>query len=100
MRIWPDVKKLREYSLSILDIIQAIESQHRETAAGQFSTDQKEFRIRWMGEGTTPEAIVDYILSRGGEAIRATRIRIKDVARVEDGLSDVRQLRASMASPQ
>jgi hydrophobe/amphiphile efflux-1 (HAE1) family protein len=93
LRIWPDVKKLKQYSLSILDIITTIETQHRETAAGQFSAQPKELRVRWLGEGITPEEIGNiYILSRGGETVQSARIRIKDVARVEDGLSDVRRI--------
>jgi multidrug efflux pump subunit AcrB len=93
LRIWPDVQKLKQYSLTVLDLITAIQTQHRETAAGQFSTQNKEFRTRWLGEGTTPEEVGDiFILNRGGESIRYAQIRIKDVARVEDGLSDIRRL--------
>ena len=44
-----------------------------------------------MGEGITPEAVgAIQIKKRGGEAIYNSNIRIRDVARVEDGLDDVR----------
>ena len=44
-----------------------------------------------MGEGVTPEAVgAIQIKKRGGEDIYNSNIRIRDVARIEDGLDDVR----------
>ena len=46
-----------------------------------------------MGEGATPEAVGDIrIKKRGGESIYNSNIRIHDVARVEDGLDDIRHV--------
>jgi hydrophobe/amphiphile efflux-1 (HAE1) family protein len=95
LRVWPDPKKLKQLDLTVLDIVNAIQSQHLESAAGQFIKGQQELRVRWLGEATTPEEVGNIrLLRRGGEAIHQqdTGLRIKDVARVEDGLSDIRRL--------
>jgi len=95
IRIWPDADKLKQMDLTVVDLINALQSQHLESAAGQFVDGRQELRVRWMGEAATPDEIGNIrILRRGGEIIHqaGTGIFIKDVARVEDGLSDVRRL--------
>ncbi len=97
LRIWPDPDKLKALDLTVLDIATALQSQHLESAAGQFVNGRHELRVRWLGEAVTPEEVGDIqLLRRGGEIIHQqsgqTQIRIRDVARVEDGLSDVRRI--------
>lgn len=93
LRIWIDINKLESQYLSIGDVVEAISSQHLESAAGQFSEGQRELRVRWMGEASEPSEIGNIqILRRGGQRIYDKVIRIKDVARVEDGLSDIRRV--------
>lgn len=92
LRIWPDLEKLRKYELTVSDLVDAIQSQHLESAAGQFSDGKKEYRVRWLGEATTPEQVAEIrILRRGGQVIQDTAYTIGDVAKVEDGLSDIRR---------
>jgi HAE1 family hydrophobic/amphiphilic exporter-1 len=75
----------------MLDIKTALETEQVEEAAGYLENSASEFNVRTMGEGVTPEAVGDIqIKKRGGEAIYNSTIRIRDVARVEDGLDDVR----------
>jgi multidrug efflux pump subunit AcrB len=93
LRIWPDIKKLKVADLTVSDILETISSQHVESAAGNISTGKQELRARWMGEASTPEAFGNLqILKRGGQLIQDRVYRIKDVANVEDGLSDIRRL--------
>lgn len=93
LRVWPDLEKLRRADLTVLDLINAIETQHLEAAAGQFTYGNKELRVRWLGEATTPEEFGNIlILRRGGQVIQDRVYRIKDVAAVEDGLSDRRRV--------
>jgi hydrophobe/amphiphile efflux-1 (HAE1) family protein len=93
LRIWFDLKKLRENELTVTDVVQTLNQQHLESAAGQFTEGPRELRVRWLGEATDPEAVGNIlILRRGGEIIHGGRLRIKDVAVVEDGLSDIRQM--------
>ncbi|MCE0482848.1 MAG: efflux RND transporter permease subunit [Methylacidiphilales bacterium] len=93
LRIWIDNDKLKKYQLSVLDVQQAIEAQHEETAGGYLENGKNEINVRTMGEGTTADKVGDeMILKRGGESIYNTNLRIRDVARVEDGLSDQRTI--------
>lgn len=93
LRIWVDLKKLNEAYLTISDVIDAISSQHLESAAGQFTEGQRELRVRWLGEATDVKQIENIqILRRGGQRIIDQVFFIKDVARVEDGLSDIRRI--------
>lgn len=93
LRIWVDNSKLKQYDLTILDVQQAIQDEHTEMAGGYIENKESESNIRTMGEGLTAEAIGNIMISRrGGQLIYDTTIRIKDVARVEDGLADVRRM--------
>lgn len=92
LRIWPDLRKLNQYELSVTDIVDALQNQHLESAAGQYSDGKTEFRVRWLGEATTPEQVAKIrILRRGGQVIQDNEFTIGDVAKVEDGLSDLRR---------
>ncbi|MFH1067689.1 MAG: efflux RND transporter permease subunit [bacterium] len=93
LRIWVDNEKLKKYELTILDVQKAVELEHVEIAAGVIENDQQELNLRSMGEGMTSEQVGDILIAqRGGQPIYDTTIRIKDVARVEDGLDDIRRL--------
>lgn len=93
LRVWPDLKKLHAADLTVEDIVDALDQQHLESAAGQLSDRKKEFRVRWLGEASTPEELGKIrILKRGGQVIQDRVYRIQDVAAIEDGLSDVRRM--------
>ncbi|MBU4200461.1 MAG: efflux RND transporter permease subunit [Verrucomicrobia bacterium] len=93
LRLWVDTKKLQEYELTILDLQQAIEQEHTELAAGYIENSKEEMNLRTMGEGLTVEQVANIPIShRGGQPIQDATILLKDVSRIEDGLSDVRRL--------
>ncbi len=93
LRVWPHLDKLRRLELTILDVIDAITTQHVEAAAGQFVEGKKELRARWLGEAYSVEEIKKLrLLRRGGQTIQDVRLTIGDVADVEDGLSDIRRM--------
>ena len=93
LRIWLDPVKLNQNFLALSDVIDALKTQHLESAAGQFVQGRKELRVRWLGEGMSPEEIGDIqILRRSGGMIHNRMIRIKDVSTVEDGLTDIRRM--------
>jgi hydrophobe/amphiphile efflux-1 (HAE1) family protein len=93
LRVWVDNDKLKALQLTILDVKSALESEQVEEAAGYLENSTNEFNVRTMGEGATPEAVGALrIKKRGGETIYNSNIRIRDVARVEDGLEDVRHM--------
>jgi HAE1 family hydrophobic/amphiphilic exporter-1 len=93
LRVWVDNNKLKPLQLTILDVKNALSSEQVEEAAGYLENSQNEFNVRTMGEGVTAEEVGNLrIKKRGGEEIYNSNIRIKDVARVEDGLDDIRHI--------
>lgn len=93
LRIWVDTRKLEEHYLTISDVVSAINTQHLESAAGQFTEKGRELRVRWLGEATSVGEVKNIqILRRGGQRIHDREIYIRDVATVEDGLSDIRRV--------
>lgn len=93
LRIWIDTKKLNLYELTISDVVNALKTQHVESAAGQFTEKLRELRVRWLGEASTIDEVKKIrILKRGGERVYGRPIYISDVANVEDGLSDIRRI--------
>ncbi len=95
IRIWPDPEKMHKLDLTVIDLLTALNTQHIESAAGQFVGGKQEIRLRWMGEARTVEEIKNIrLLRRGNEIIQGPfkGIFIKDIARVEDSLSDIRRM--------
>lgn len=93
LRVWLDLKKLTKNDLTVNDVIEAVASQHIESAAGQYVDGKREIRVRFLGEARTTDEIANFpILKRGGQLIQDKVFHIKDVASVEDGLADIRRV--------
>jgi hydrophobe/amphiphile efflux-1 (HAE1) family protein len=93
LRVWIDPKKLNRYELTITDVINALNAQHVESAAGQFTEKFRELRVRWLGEASDVEEVKKIrILKRGSDRVVGKTITIGDVADVKDGLSDIRRI--------
>jgi hydrophobe/amphiphile efflux-1 (HAE1) family protein len=93
LRVWPHLKKLKAADLTISDILDSIETQHVEAAAGQLVEGNRELRVRWLGEAYDVDTFKKLrILKRGGTTIQDAVYTIGDVADVEDALSDIRRL--------
>ncbi|MDW8349365.1 MAG: efflux RND transporter permease subunit [Verrucomicrobiae bacterium] len=93
LRVWIDRNKLEQYELTALDVQRALESEHIEVAAGYLENPQQEINLRVMGEGLSPESVGEILITqRGGRPIYNTTIRLRDVARIEDDLNDIRRV--------
>jgi HAE1 family hydrophobic/amphiphilic exporter-1 len=93
LRVWVDHAKLDQYELTILDVQNALRTQHIEQAAGLLENKRTEINVRLMGEGMTPAQVGDILIKqRGGQPIHNAQIRLADVATIQDGLNDVRSL--------
>ncbi|MBL8022006.1 MAG: efflux RND transporter permease subunit [Leptospirales bacterium] len=89
LRVWANRNKLAARELTVADIMTAIGREHLEQPAGLIENPVKQYNVRSLGEAPTSKAFGDLpILYRGGQPIFDTLIRIRDVARVEDGLDD------------
>ena len=91
LRIWVDTKKLLAYQLTVEDVINAIQKEHVEIPAGRLETAVRESPVRAMGEAKTVEEFEKIIITnRNGQPIYKP-IRLSEVAKIEDGLSDFRR---------
>jgi hydrophobe/amphiphile efflux-1 (HAE1) family protein len=93
LRIWIRNDDLKKYELSVLDVVNAVTREHSEIAGGYIENQEKEINVRSMGEGITADEVANILITqRGGQPIYDTTIRLRDVARVEDGLNDIRRI--------
>lgn len=100
LRIWVDGKRLAAHELTVGDVVNAITREHQEQPAGLLETPERQWNVRAMGEAGTVQAFGDLpILYRGGQPMFDTIVRIRDVARVEDGLGDVRRISRFSGTP-
>ncbi|MBI4367408.1 MAG: efflux RND transporter permease subunit [Deltaproteobacteria bacterium] len=92
LRVWVDADKLIAYDLTMDDVLDAISAGHVERPAGYLTTTQKEYNVRALGEAGSAADFANLpILRRGGQPIYRP-IPLAAVARVEEGLSDIRRI--------
>ncbi|MFL6623286.1 MAG: efflux RND transporter permease subunit [Sulfurifustaceae bacterium] len=92
LRVWASGRALNKYELAVTDVLNAIQNEHSELPAGQISSGRKEYDVRTLGEAKTAEEFGNIVINqRGGQPVY-TRISLKQVANIEEGLNDVRRL--------
>jgi HAE1 family hydrophobic/amphiphilic exporter-1 len=88
VRIWLDAYRLRGHGLTADDVIRGIQTEHAELPGGRLEAGSRtsEFTFKTKGELESVEAFNDVVVAyrEGGP------IRVRDVARVEDGVEDER----------
>jgi hydrophobe/amphiphile efflux-1 (HAE1) family protein len=99
LRVWVDDKKLEKYALSVTDVISTIQNEHSEPPAGIIESGAREFNVRTLGEARDVGEFKDLLINTRGGQPNFARIRLKDVARVEEGLADVRRLSRTKGVP-
>ena len=88
VRIWLDADKMRAYQLTADDVTRAIQNEHAQLPGGQLQTagNAEEFGLKTMGEVRSVAEFGDIVVAfRQGAPTR-----VRDVARVEDGMEDER----------
>ena len=90
LRVWLSSKKLKDYYLTVGDIFNTIQLEHSERPSGRIENLEKEINIRTMGEAPTAEEFGKLVISKRGGSPNYNPIRLNQVARIEDGLNDVR----------
>lgn len=93
IRVWLDPQKMSRLQLTAEDVVEAIRSQHSELPAGRITQSESEKSIRIMGEAIHVSELETLTISqrvRGGVLWRP--YQLKDIARIEDGLEDIRRL--------
>jgi HAE1 family hydrophobic/amphiphilic exporter-1 len=92
LRVWVDRKKLYHYSLTSTDILSAIQAEQIEQPAGRIESALNEVNIRVLGEARTAEDFAKIRMNTRNGGPNYNPISIGQVARIEEGISDLRQL--------
>lgn len=88
IRVWVDPDKLESRDLTALEVKTAIESKHVELPAGRIETGPQEYGIRLNGEYESVEQLAMLPVKNVNGAV----VRLGDVARIEDGFEDRRNV--------
>lgn len=91
LRIWVSREKLRAYDLSVDDIISTVTLEHSELPSGRIENLERESNVRIMGEAKSAKEFENLVVSRRGGAPNFAPIRLGQVARIEEGIADVRR---------
>lgn len=95
LRVWVEPQKLRKYNIAVSDIIDAIQTEHSELPGGLIEEKNRAFNVRTMGEAKDVDEFSSIpIGKRAGQMVAdpSNMVRLRDVARVEEGLDEVRRL--------
>jgi multidrug efflux pump len=74
-----DPAKLRQYGLSLNDLVTAVQTQHRNIPGGTLIAGGNRFSIKLTGEVQSPERFGDLVVRAQG----ANLVRLRDVAKVD-----------------
>ena len=92
MRIWLNVKQMQQKQIAVDDVILAVQSGNSLTPSGYMDNRGQEVNIRVLSEASSPKQFSDLVIpSRAGAPIWRL-IRVGDVAKVEEGLADIRRI--------
>jgi HAE1 family hydrophobic/amphiphilic exporter-1 len=92
LRVWVSGEALSKYQLTVSDVIATIQNEHSEPPAGWIDDQNKEYNVRTMGEERTPEEFGKIAINIRGGAPNFTPIPLNRVAKIEEGLADLRRL--------
>ncbi len=86
IRIWVNTDSLEAYGLTAKDVKDAVHNKHVELPAGRIETGTREYGIRLQGEYESVAELAYLPVAYRSGAV----IRLRDVARIEDGFEDRR----------
>jgi hydrophobe/amphiphile efflux-1 (HAE1) family protein len=92
LRVDVSSKKLNQYDLSIMDVVNTITSEHVELPSGRVEQPLKEFNLRTLGEAPDVASFGDIPIAKRGGTPNYAPIPLKSVATITDGLDDSRRL--------
>ncbi len=86
MRVWLDTDKLASYRLTTQDVEDAIRRSNLELPAGRIESQQREFSVTSQTDLVRPAQFGDIVVKN----VNGFSVRVRDVARVEEGAADER----------
>ncbi len=88
IRIWLDLARMQTLNVTVPDVIHAFESEHVQFPGGFLVGGKREYLIKLDMEFHHVRKLRNMVvMARGG-----SRIKLGDIAKIEDGLADFRQL--------
>ena len=89
MRVWIDRRKLAARGLTVVDLERALRSENVEAPAGALESDARQFTVRIDRAFQTAEDFANLVVAEGRDGYL---VRLGDVARVERGTAEDRNL--------
>ena len=86
MRIWLDADRLAAYKLSTQDVEDAVRRNNLELPAGRIESRQREFSVTSQTDLVRPAQFESIVI----KTVNGFSVRMRDVARVEEGPADER----------
>ncbi|WP_029524449.1 efflux RND transporter permease subunit [Polaromonas glacialis] len=86
MRVWLDTDKLASYRLTTQDVEDAIRRSNLELPAGRIESQQREFSVTAQTDLIRPAQFGEIVI----KTVNGFSVRVRDVARVEEGAADER----------
>ena len=86
MRVWIDADRLAAYKLTTQDVEDAIRRNNLEVPAGRIESTQREFSVTSQTDLNRPGQFGDIVI----RTVNGFPVRIRDVARVQEGAQDER----------
>ncbi len=86
MRVWIDPDQLAAYKLTVQDVEDALRKQNLEVPAGRIESRQREFSVTARTDLNTVAQFNDIVLKN----VAGYTVRLRDVARVEEGSASER----------
>jgi len=86
IRVLADPLKMRAHNISINNLIAALQSNNLQFPSGWIDNSQQEFTLQTIGEFSSTEQIENTSVKATGTEL----VKVKDVARVEDGFAEQR----------
>ena len=101
LRIWVSLDKLKQYELSVDDLINTVQNEHAEQPAGKVENEsgQQMYYVRAMGEAATVKEFENLIINTRGGKPNYRKVRLGQVARIEDGMDDTLRYSRAMGVP-
>jgi HAE1 family hydrophobic/amphiphilic exporter-1 len=88
INIWVDAGRLAAYQIPVTAVRSALTRQNADVPGGNVNTGREELVLRTMGRYTDPRAFDDLVIAN----VDGSPIRLRDVARVEDGTKEQRSV--------
>ena len=86
MRVWLDTDRLASYRLTTQDVEDAIRRSNLELPAGRIESQQREFSVTSQTDLVRPAQFGEVVIKN----VNGFTVKVKDVARVEEGAADER----------